>query len=201
MSSSVLSGHAQCISGMGFSLVLYSYCNRYALKHGLQAGHAHDWWYLIHIWMIARAARISQQASNVSCSPTNLESRTDCLRSGAHHPERPSTLYLWFNLCPDWTISRHVFPANFCLHCSSYMTELNVEKNGDQSEVLHPSSVFLNHFCTFPRWFRPYADRSRDGRSRETILKIAQSGHRLSLRLSMGDGRSGWWAPAKVDNL
>ena len=51
-------------------------------------------------------------------------------------------------------------------------------------------SVFLDHFP-----FRPYADRSRDRRSREKILKIAQSGHGLSLRLSMGDGRSGWWAP------
>ena len=80
-----------------------------------------------------------------------------------------------------------MFPANFCLHCGSYMTELNVEKNGHQSEVPHPSSVFLNHFCPFPRWFQPYADRSGDRRSRETILKIAQSGHRLSLRLSMGE--------------
>ena len=89
---------------------------------------------------------------------------------GAHHPERPSTLYLWSNLCPDWAIFRHVFPANFCLHCGSYMTELNVEKNGNQSKVSHPSSVFLNHFCSFLCWFRPYmyADCSRDGRSRET---------------------------------
>ena len=55
-------------------------------------------------------------------------------------------LYPWSNLCPDWAIFRNVFPANFCLHCGSYMTELNVEKNGDQSEVPHPSSVFLNHF-------------------------------------------------------
>ena len=47
----------------------------------------------------------------------------------------------------------------------------------------------------FPRWFRSYADRSGDRRSRETNLKIAQPGHRLSLRLSMADGRSGWWAP------
>ena len=124
---------------------------------------------------------------------------SDWLESGAHHPERPSTLYLWSNLCPDWAIFRHVFPANFCLHCGSYMTELNVEKNCDQSEVLYPSSVFLNHFCPFPRWFRPYVDRSGDGRSRETILKIVQSGHRLSVRLSMGDGRSGWWAPARID--
>ena len=103
------------------------------------------------------------------------------VRSGAHHPERPSTLYLWSNLCPDWAIFRHVFPANFCLHCGSYMTELKVERDGDQSEVPHPSSVFLNRFCPFPRWFRPYADHSRDGRSRETILKIAQSGHRNCL--------------------
>ena len=29
-----------------------------------------------------------------------------------------------------------------------------------------------------------------DGRSRETILKMAQSGHGLSLRLNMGDVRS-----------
>ena len=40
-----------------------------------------------------------------------------------------------------------------------------------------------------------------DGRSRETILKIAQSGHGLSLRLSMGDGRSGWRAPAVSDSV
>ena len=38
-----------------------------------------------------------------------------------------------------------LFPANFCLHCGPYMTELNAENNGGQSEVPHPSSVFLNH--------------------------------------------------------
>ena len=118
------------------------------------------------------------------------------LSAGAHHLECTPTPYPWSNLCPDWAIFRNMFPANFCLHCGPYMTEINAEKNGGQSEVPHPSSVFLNHFCPFPRWFRPYADRSRDRRSRETILKIAQSGHRLSLRLSMGDVRSGWWAPA-----
>ena len=114
----------------------------------------------------------------------------------AHHPERTSTLYPWSNLCPDWAIFRNVFPTNFCLHCGPYTTELNAEKNGSQSKVLHPLSVFLNHFLPFPHWFRPYADRSGDRYSRETILKITQSGHRLSLRLSMGDVRSGWWAPA-----
>ena len=67
--------------------------------------------------------------------------------AGAHHPERPSTLYLWSNPCPDWAIFRHVFPANFCLHCSPYMKTL--KKNGGSSEVPHPSSVFLNHFCPF----------------------------------------------------
>ena len=40
-----------------------------------------------------------------------------------------------------------------------------------------------------------------DERSRETILKITQSGHKLSLRLSMGDGRSGWRAPAVSDSV
>ena len=84
-----------------------------------------------------------------------------------------------------------MFPANICLRCGPHITEINAEKSGDQSEVPHPSSVFLDRFCPFPRWFRPYADRSGDRRSRETILKIAQSGHGLSLRLSMGDGRSG----------
>ena len=54
---------------------------------------------------------------------------------------------------------------------------------------------FPQPFFPFPRWFRPYADRSGDRCSRETILRIAQSGHRLSLELSMGDGRSGWWTP------
>ena len=58
--------------------------------------------------------------------------------------------------------------------------------------ILRP---FSSTIFSFPRWFRPYTDRSGDRRSRETILKIAQSGHRLSLTLSMGDGRSGWWAP------
>ena len=50
--------------------------------------------------------------------------------------------------------------------------------------------------------FNFYFDHMRtaaETRSRETILKIAQSGHRLSLRLSMGDGRSGWWAPDSPD--
>ena len=92
--------------------------------------------------------------------------------AGAHHLERTSTLYPWSNLCPDWAIFRNVFPANFCLHCGPYMTELNAEKNGGQTEGSHPSSVFLNHFCPFPRRFQPYADRSGDRRSRETILKI-----------------------------
>ena len=32
MSSPALSGHVQCISGTWFSLILYSYCNRYAIK-------------------------------------------------------------------------------------------------------------------------------------------------------------------------
>ena len=40
-----------------------------------------------------------------------------------------------------------VFPANFCLHCGPYMTEINAELNDDQSEVPHPSSVFLNLFA------------------------------------------------------
>ena len=44
-----------------------------------------------------------------------------------------------------------VFPANVCLHCGPHITEINTEKDGDQSEVLHPSSVFLNRFCPFPR--------------------------------------------------
>ena len=97
----------------------------------------------------------------------------------------------------SWAIFRNVFPVNFCLHCGPCMTEINAEKNGGQSAKRSPASFvrFPQPFYPFPRWFRPYADRSRDGRSRETILKIAQSGHRLSLRLSMGDGRSGWWAP------
>ena len=111
--------------------------------------------------------------------------------AGAHYPERPSTLYPWANPCPDWAIFRHVFPANVCLRCGPHITEINAEKNDDQSEVPHPSSVFLDRFWPFPRWFRPFAGRSRDRRSRETILKIAQSGHGLSLRLSIGDGRSG----------
>ena len=74
------------------------------------------------------------------------------------------------------------------------MTEINAEKNkikknDDQSEVPHPSSAFLNLFFSFPRWFQPYADRSGDRRSRETILKIAQSGRRFSREMSApGDG-------------
>ena len=70
------------------------------------------------------------------------------------------------------------------------MTEINAEKNGGQSEVLHPSSIF-----PFLHSFQPYADHSRDRRSQEAILKIVQSGHGLSLRLSMGDVCSEWWAP------
>ena len=104
---------------------------------------------------------------------------------GPHHPERTSTLYPWSNPWSDWAIFRNVFPANFCLLCGPYMNEINAEKNGGQREVPHPSSVFLDH-----------VDRSGDRRSRETaILKIAQAGHKLSLRLSMGDVRSGWWTP------
>ena len=68
------------------------------------------------------------------------------------------------------------FPrTSACLHCGPYMTEINAENNGGQSEVSHPSSVFLNHLsfsstiCPFPRWFRPDADRSGDRRSRETM--------------------------------
>ena len=36
-----------------------------------------------------------------------------------------------------------------CLHCGPYMTEINAENNGGQSEVPHPSSVFLDHFLPF----------------------------------------------------
>ena len=114
--------------------------------------------------------------------------------SGAHLPERPSTLYPWSNLFPDWAIFRNVFPANFSLHCGPYMTEINAEKKWRPKRSPASFVRFPQPF-PFPRWFRSYADRSGDRRSRETILKIAQSGHRLSLRLSMGDGRSGWWAP------
>ena len=85
--------------------------------------------------------------------------------AGAHHRERTSTLYPCSNLCPDWAIFRNVFPANFCLHCGPYMTEINAEKNGGQSEVPHPSFVFLDHFLPFPRWFRSYADRNGVRRS------------------------------------
>ena len=47
--------------------------------------------------------------------------------SGAHYPERPSTLYPWANPCPDWAIFRHVFPANACLCCGPHITEINAE--------------------------------------------------------------------------
>ena len=33
-----------------------------------------------------------------------------------------------------------VFPANVCLHCGPYMTEINAEKNGDQSTNRSPAS-------------------------------------------------------------
>ena len=65
-----------------------------------------------------------------------------------------------------------------------------------KSRILRPFSSTV--FVSFRVGCRSYADRRGDRRSRETILKIAQSGHRLSLRLSMGDGRSRWWAPANL---
>ena len=98
--------------------------------------------------------------------------------------------YPWSNLCPDWAIFRRVS----CELLSG--TAVRIWPNSTLKRmVTKAKSRILNHFCPFLRWFRPYADSSRDRRSRETILKIAQSGHRLSLRLTMGDGRSGWWAP------
>ena len=111
--------------------------------------------------------------------------------------QEPSTLYPWSNLCPNLELfSEMYFPWTSVSTAVRIWPKSTLKKMAAKarSEVPHPSSVFLDHFA-FPRWFRPYADRSGDRRSRETILKIAQSGHGLSLRLSMGDGRSGWWAP------
>ena len=74
------------------------------------------------------------------------------------------------------------------------LTQLNFGRCPSPRVYIYTSSLiqtmprlsFLDHFCPFPHWFQPYAGGSRDRHWRETILKIGQSGHRLSLRLSMG---------------
>ena len=129
------------------------------------------------------------QGLGVSLRQDPVYSRLGRCLAHVHRKERTSTLYPWSNLCPDWAIFRNVFPVNFCLHCGPHMTEINAEKmtTSAKSRILRPFSstifVFLNHF-PFPRWFRPYADRSGDRRSRETILKIAQSATTPPLPLS-----------------
>ena len=95
---------------------------------------------------------------------------------------------------------RNVFPANFCLHCGPYMTQITLKNMATKARSAKRSPASFVRFpqpFSFPRWFRPHADRRWDRPSRETILKIAQSGHRLYLRLSMGDGRSGLLAPGR----
>ena len=41
------------------------------------------------------------------------------------------------------------FPRTSVSTVARIRTEINAEKNGGQSEVPHPSSVFLNHFFPF----------------------------------------------------
>ena len=112
--------------------------------------------------------------------------------AGAHYPERTSTLS---NLCPDraifsWCVSRELLSQLWSVYDRTQRWRKWRPKRSPASFVCLAQPYF-----PFQRWFRPYTERRGDRRSRETILKIAQSGYRLSLRLIMRDGSSGLWAP------
>ena len=70
-------------------------------------------------------------------------------KAGAHYPasiytvsmSQPMPRQLFLDMCfPQASVSAVV-----------RITDIDAEKNGDQSEVPHPSSIFLNRFCPFPR--------------------------------------------------
>ena len=110
---------------------------------------------------------------------------------------------------PSYTLYiRNPSPETYSLHYIRDPTYAQIELF---SEMYFPRTSVSTAVRIWPKsklkkWRPKREAKSRilrrsggDRRSRETILKIAQSGHRLSLRLNMGDGRSGWWAPDLAD--
>ena len=114
--------------------------------------------------------------------------------SGAHHLERTSPiLSLRDNLWPNWAIFRIVSRKCLSPLWSAYgQNQRGKGKNGWGKQTKCVGLHFGCHF--FQLWVQSYMDHSGDRSSRETHLKIAQSGHRLDHRYSV-DVRSGWWAP------
>ena len=144
-------------------------------------------------WISTSATLVLVESFSLKCSRVRIAVRTKQHRyavpPGAHHPERPSPiLSLRDNLCP--VCRERLSPLQSAYGRNQRGKDTMVEENGQRMRDF--ASRFGRHF--FQRWFRSYTDRSGDRSSRETRLKIAQSGHRLGYGYSV-DVRSGWWAP------
>ena len=108
--------------------------------------------------------------------------------------QEPSTLYSWSNLCPNLELFLEMyFPWTSVSTAARVWPKSTLKKMAAKakSRILRPFSSTISPFRVDFGHLRTAAET----RSRETILKIAQSGYRLSLRLIMRDGRSRWWAP------
>ena len=109
------------------------------------------------------------------------------LKSGAHHLEPPSPIYPWVNLARIFLFLEQLAPQ------ASLNSKESILYSALYCFVL--SCVVLCRivlYCTV--WHIVRANLKAP-----QFLKIESYTQRLSHRVCMGDGGSGWWAPVEIE--